>query len=185
MHSRSFLILLLALAPFVTATAPGPFTRPPLDDATILATFDEVNGFDIETAQLAVVRGHSETVRRLAAEILRDHSMVLQMARDLAARTGIVYHVSKADDPSRMHADVMARLGRLNGAEFDEAFLKNDLAFHDGAVHAVREVLLPAATNPDLRALLTAVLPGFEGHLKMTRDVAKQLGVRVATPMMP
>src|SRR5689334_11670759 len=90
MRIRSFLVSSLVLLPCLTAAAPGRRAGPPLDDAAILATFDEVNGFDIETAKLGVIRGHSESVRELAAEVLRDHSMVLQMARDLAARKGIV-----------------------------------------------------------------------------------------------
>lgn len=51
--------------------SPAPAGR---DDAALLATFDQVNGFDIETARLGVIRGHSEAVRALAALPCRDHS---------------------------------------------------------------------------------------------------------------
>lgn len=177
MRTRYTVALLLALAPLLAGAAPrGQPTR--IDDAAVLAIFDQVNGFDIETARLGAVRGSSEPVRALAADVLRDHSMVLQMARDLAARTGITYRVSTNDEGARSHAGAMTELGRLSGAAFDAAYLKHEIAFHDGAIHAVREVLLPAVTNPELRALLTTVLPGFEHHLAMTRELAKQAGIK-------
>ena len=52
------------------------------------------------------------------------------------------------------------------------------LALFDEAKDAVRRTLLPAATNAELKALLTEVLGGFENHLAETRRVAEALGVR-------
>ena len=176
MRTAHVLSLVLALTPFVQGAARAG-AAPTLDDAAVLATFDQVNGFDIETARLGAVRGSSEAVRSLAADVLRDHSMVLQMARDLAARVGISYRVPTADDGTRSHAAALTELGRLSGAAFDAAYLRYEIGFHDGAIRAVKEVLLPSATNPELRALLSTVGAGFEHHLAMTRDVARQLGV--------
>jgi putative membrane protein len=177
MRTRYALAALLAFTPILAGVAPhhSPIR---LDDAAALATFDQVNGFDIETARLGAVRGSSELVRALAADVLRDHSMVLQQARDLAARTGITYRVEVGNPGSRSHAGAMKELARLHGAAFDAAYLRHEIAFHDGAIHAVREVLLPGTTHPDLRALLTTTLPGFEHHLAVTRETARQLGIK-------
>jgi putative membrane protein len=171
MRTAHVLTLLLALTAFVGAPAL-------LDDAAVLATFDQANGFDIETARLGAVRGNSEAVRSLAADVLRDHSMVLQMTRDLAARAGISYRVPTADDGTRSHAAALSELGRLSGVAFDAAYLRHEIGFHTGAIHVVKEVLLPSVTNPELRTLLSTVVPAFEHHLAMTREVARQLGVR-------
>lgn len=148
------------------------------DDSALLATFDQVNGFDIETARLGVIRGHSEAVRALAADVLRDHSMVQQMARDFARQAGITYRVEMADDGARSHALALRTLERLSGPAFDAEYLKQEIGFHSGAIQAMKQVLVPGAINPELRALFNAVLPGFEHHLMMTREVAAKLGVR-------
>lgn len=177
MRIRYTFAVLLALTPLIAGRSAR--SQPaPMDDATVLAIFDQVNGFDIETARLGAVRGNSEAVRALAADVLRDHSMVLQMARDLAARAGITYRVPTGDEGARSHAGAMIELGRLSGAAFDAAYVRHEIAFHDGAIHAVREVLLPGVTNPELRTLLTTVLPGFEHHLAMTRELARQAGIK-------
>ena len=65
----------------------------------------------------------------------------------------------------------------MGGPAFDAAYLRHEIRFHDGAIAAVKQVLLPAATQPELRRLLTTVLPGLEHHLAMTRDLARELGV--------
>jgi putative membrane protein len=166
-------LLACLLLPLLAATPSAP-VAPPLTDAGILAIFDQVNGFDIETARMGVIRGHSEAVRSLAADVLRDHSMVQQMARDLASHAMIAYRVPTGDESERAHAAAMKELGGLSGSAFDAAYLKHEIAFHDGAIHAVREVLLPAATSPELKTLLNTVLPGFEHHLEMTREAARQ-----------
>lgn len=155
--------------------SPAPAGR---DDAALLATFDQVNGFDIETARLGVIRGHSEAVRALAADVLRDHSMVQQMARDLARQAGIIYQVDLADEGARSHAATLKALERLTGPAFDAEYLKQEIGFHAGAIQAMKQVLVPGAANPEVRALFSAVLPGFEHHLMMTRELAASLGVR-------
>lgn len=174
---RHRIVLSCLLALPLVAARPA-LSRSHLDDTAILATFDQVNGFDIETARLGAVRGSSETIRALAADVLRDHSMVVQMARDLGIRAGIKYQVPTDDPASRTHQAAMTELGKLTGQAFDAAYLKHEVAFHDAAVRAVKEVLLPSATNPELRSLLETVLPGFEHHLAMTRALARQAGVR-------
>lgn len=162
----------------VLASLPLLLAAVHLDDRMVFAAFDQVNGFDIQAAKLAVVRGGSEEVRGLAAEVLSDHAMVLQMARSLAARKGVTYRVSTDDAAARQHAATMRDLGRLQGAAFDSAYMRFEVRFHDGAIRAVRNDLLPQVSDPDLRALLTTVLPGFEAHLRMTREVAAGFGVR-------
>src|SRR6185503_14307885 len=89
---RTGFVLALAVA------AGGPSARAAtLDDTAIFAIYDQVNGFDIETATLGAVHGQSREVRALAAMVLRDHSMVRQMARDLAQRLGVAYDVPGQD----------------------------------------------------------------------------------------
>jgi len=174
MRVRPTLFLSCLLLPLLAASRSAP-VGPPLTDAGILAIFDQVNGFDIETARLGVIHGQSETVRSLAADVLRDHSMVQQMARDVASHAMIAYRVPTGDESGRAHAAAMKELAGLSGAAFDAAYLKHEIGFHDSAIHAVREVLLPAATSPELKTLLNTVLPGFEHHLEMTREAARQV----------
>src|SRR6266576_7098370 len=58
--------------------------QPALDDATIMAIFDNANTADIETGKVAAQRGHTNEVRQFGAMLARDHQMVRQQGRYLA-----------------------------------------------------------------------------------------------------
>jgi putative membrane protein len=162
---------LLVLAP---ATATGQ--NKPLDDPTIVAIFDAANTADIETGALAKARGSSNEVREFGAMLARDHEMVRQQGRDLAAKLGVTPTPPTPDQGAKDHAAAMARLRALKGAEFDRAFLQHEVAFHQAVIDAINGTLLPAIQNDELEALVKKIVPAFQAHLQMAQDIEKRLG---------
>jgi putative membrane protein len=150
---------------------------PALDDATIVAIFDNANTVDIETGKLAAKRGHSNEVRQFGAMLARDHEMVRQQGRDLAKKLGVTPTPPAGDQSARDQAAVIRRLRGLRGAEFDRAFLQREVQFHKDVIAAIETTLLPAIKNEELRALVVKVAPAFQAHLAM----AENFLTRVAT----
>jgi len=151
-----------------TATAVSART---LDDATIVAIFDAANTSDIETGELAAKMGSTKTIRDFGAMLARDHKNVRQQGRDLAKKLGVIPTPPKDDESAKAHAAVMKKLMTLKGAEFDKAFLQNEVGYHDAVIGAVTTTLLPAIQNADLKKLVTSVAPAFVAH----RDAAKNM----------
>jgi putative membrane protein len=155
--------------------------RPPapaLDDATIVAIFDNANTADIETGELAAQGGYASEVRRFGAMLARDHRMVRQQGRDLAEKLRLTPTPPSGDQSARDRAATMQRLSSLRGPEFDRAFLQHEVVFHERAIAAIEGSLLPAITNEELRALVLKVAPAFQAHLDMARTLGKQLASR-------
>jgi putative membrane protein len=150
---------------------------PALDDATIVAIFDNANTVDIETGKLAAERGSSNEVRQFGAMLARDHEMVRQQGRDLAKKLGVTPTPPAGDQSAREQAAVIHRLSSLRGGEFDRAFLQREVQFHKDVIAAIETTLLPAIKNEELRALVVKVTPAFQAHLAM----AENLLTRVAT----
>ena len=146
-------------------------------DADLFAAYDQVNTADIEVARLGAIKGSTEALRTLAAMVLHDHTMVRQIARDMAGSLKIAYEVPTDNELAKSHAEVIARLSKLEGPAFDRAYLAHELPFHLAAVKAVREILIPQAKSPKLRAHLNSVLPHFEMHIDATRSTAEALGI--------
>jgi len=142
-----------------------------LDDATIVAIFDAANTSDIETGELGAKMGSTKEVRDFGAMLARDHKNVRQQGRDLAKKLGVTPTPPKDDDSAKAHAAVMKKLMSLKGAEFDKAFLQNEVGYHDAVIGAVTNTLLPAIQNSDLKKLVTTVAPAFVAH----RDAAKNM----------
>ena len=162
----------LTTVPGSTAAAQGAS----LDDATIVAIFDGANTADIETGALAEARGSAKEVRDFGAMLARDHKMVRQQGRDLAAKLGVTPTPPKDDQGAKDHAAAMAHLRSLKGAEFDRAFLRHEVEFHQAVIDAINGTLLPAIQNGELKALVEKVAPAFQAHMAM----AKEIGEKVA-----
>ena len=148
-----------------------------LNDATILAIFDQANSTDIYVGRLGAKYGHSEEVRGLGKMVATDHVAVQQMGRDLANKLNIIPTPPDDDTSIAEHAKSVALLRSKSGSEFDKAYLKHEIVFHQTVINAVKGTLLPAVKNGELRNLLNKVLPGFEHHLAATKTVAEKLGV--------
>jgi putative membrane protein len=157
-----------------TVEAPAPA----LDDATIVAIFDNANTADIETGKLAAQRGHSNEVRQFGAMLARDHDMVRQQGRDLAKKLGVTPTPPAADQSARDQAALIRRLSGLGGPEFDRAFLEHEVVFHRDVIAAIETTLLPAITNEELRALVLKVAPAFQAHLDMAQNLRKRLATK-------
>ena len=148
-----------------------------LDDATIFAIFDQANTADLWVGRLAVKKGASEDVRMLGKMVAVDHVAVQQMGRDLSTKLGIIPTPPDNDNSAENLAKAVAMLQSKSGTDFDKAYLKHEIAFHQSVVDAIKTTLLPAAQNEQLRALINKVLPGFEHHLAETKAAAKKMGI--------
>src|SRR5437763_17029355 len=81
-----------------------------LDDPTIVAIFDAANTADIETGQLAMQKGSTQEVRDFGAMLARDHKMVRQQGRDLAAKLHVTPTPPADDAGAKAHAAAMTDL---------------------------------------------------------------------------
>lgn len=156
-----------------------PISGRKLDDAAIAAIYDQVNGFDIETAQLGVSQGKSDQVRKLARMVAKDHTEVRRLAAELARAQGVRLALPiERVAAEQQHKEQLATLRALSGEAFDRAYLLHEIEFHQNAINAVEEILLPALQNTELAKLYRQVLPGFQHHLQQTKQAAAALGYR-------
>jgi putative membrane protein len=107
--------------------------------------------------------------------LARDHKMVRQQGRDLAAKLKVTPTPPKDDQSAKDHAAAMASLRSLEGAAFDRAFLRHEVAFHQAVIDAINGTLLPAIQNGELKALVEKVAPAFQAHMAMARELEKKL----------
>jgi len=156
----------VSISMYSTSTAPTA-----LDDATIVAIFDEANTADVETGELAMKKGSTKEIRDFGAMLARDHKNVRQQGRDLAKKLGVKPTAPKPDPYAASHAEAMKKLEALSGKEFDRAFLEHEVAYHDAVIAAITNTLLPATQNAELKDLEKMVAPAFVAH----RDAAKNM----------
>ena len=163
--------VLLAVTIVASTTSLQAQSAPPLNDPTIVAIFDAANTWDIETGSLAAKRGTTAEVRAFGKMLVRDHTAVRKLGRDLARKLGVTPTPPKNFAMEKDHVETMRKLKAATTAEFDRMFLSLDVAYHTAVIGAVESTLLPAAQNKEFKDLVTSVVPAFKGH----RDAGQQL----------
>jgi putative membrane protein len=131
---------------------------------------------DVEGAKQALSKSTNKDVRAFAEQMVRDHTVVNKQALDLVHKLKVTL---QDNDLSRalteQAAGKRAELAKLKGAEFDKAYLANEVGYHVTVNGALEVTLIPSATNPELRSLLQTGLRIFEGHRQHAQEVASAL----------
>lgn len=146
-----------------------------LDDAAIVAIFDLANTADIETGKLGAERAQNKEVRDYGTMLAQVHTEVRQKGRDLAKKLGVTPKLPADNTMLRDHQAAMSRLAKLSGAEFDRAFLEHEEAFHKAVLDAVKNTLLPAIQNQELKDFVASLGPAFEAHRVMAEHLEKKV----------
>lgn len=163
-----------AMAHDTTATAaatPAKLTDPEI--ASVAVTADQI---DIDYAKIAKEKSKNKSVLEFASTMERDHGNVNKQAIALAKKL----NVTPQDNPTTQSllaqaATTKQMLNSKTGAEFDKAYVDNEVAYHKAAIDLVQNTLIPDATNPQLKSLLQSALPIFKGHLEHAEKLQAEL----------
>jgi putative membrane protein len=174
--------LALAAAALLSGCSPSPepaasphpagatASAPHVSDAEIAAIVVAANAIDVEAGRLALARSQDAEVRRFAQTMVTDHSAVNAAAAALVGRLGVTPAENAISRSLQEGArQTQTRLSALQGAAFDQAYLDNEIAYHVAVIKAMDGVLIPGATNAELKATLVGVRPAFVAHLEHAR----------------
>jgi putative membrane protein len=131
---------------------------------------------DIAAAKQALAKSSSKGVKAFADDMVRDHEAVNKQALALVKKLNVT---PEDNDTSRLlskqAADKLAELAKLKGAEFDKAYVANEVAYHKAVDSALETLLIPSASNAELKSLLQTGLKIFQGHEQHAEHVAAAL----------
>lgn len=131
---------------------------------------------DIGYAEIALQRSKNRTVREFANEMLKDHKAVNDKALALVKKLGVTPQDNETSQAlTRQAAEKRAELMQLSGAAFDRAYAENEVAYHSFVNNAVDTLLIPSATNGELKGLLTVGLKIFRGHQRHAEHMVQKV----------
>lgn len=165
-------------APAGSETTPVPDApAAALDDADIAAVVVAANSIDVSYGEIARERATDERVKQFAEMMITDHTAVNESAGELVARLGVTpteNDLSRSLESSA--ATTRESLQTKSGAEFDRAYIENEVAYHRAVLSALDETLIPGATNEELKQTLEGVRPAFQAHLDHAESLLAALG---------
>ncbi|MCW7538017.1 DUF4142 domain-containing protein [Aquabacterium sp. A7-Y] len=191
--TRHFIAALAAVAAALTAssspaqqgnpagTTPSSQMRAPADvpnpqDRLFVTLAGQGGLAEVQLARLALDKARSDAVKRFARRMLDEHSQANQQLAAAARQAGLV----PPDRPSDEHRATYDRLARLDGAAFDEAYVRDQLIEHQKTT----QVLLwemGSGQQPALQRFASATLPTVLDHLEHVQQLLGEL-TGAATP---
>ena len=168
------LIMTVAAACLLSGAALAQGAKP--TDPQIAHIAYTAGQLDIDAAKQALAKSKNKDVRSFAEDMVRDHTAVNKQALDLVKKLKVT---PEDNDTSRSltkaAADKKAEMAKLNGADFDKAYVANEVAYHKTVNGALETTLIPSANNAELKSLLQTGLKLFQGHQQHAEHVAAAL----------
>src|SRR6185437_15880895 len=131
---------------------------------------------DIAAAKQALQKSKNKEVKTFAEDMVRDHEAVNKKALALVKKLKVTPEDNDTSKTlSKNASDKLAELSKLSGAEFDKAYVANEVAYHKAVDNALETTLIPSASNAELKSLLQTGLKIFEGHEQHAEHVAANL----------
>jgi putative membrane protein len=131
---------------------------------------------DIAAAKQALAKSHNKAVREFASEMVRDHQAVNDKALALVKELKVTPKDNATSEAlSKQAAETMASLAKLNGHNFDHAYVANEIAYHGTVNDALKKTLIPSANNAQLKSLLETGLTLFTEHQKHAEHLATEV----------
>lgn len=167
-----YVVPIVLLAPAMAfAQAKGP------SDAQIAGIVVTANQIDVDAGKLAKAQSSNKEVQDFAQQMITDHTAVNKQAAALAGKLGVKPQDSDTSKSLKQAAaEATKKLKGLKGAQFDKAYVDNEVAYHQQVLDAIDKVLIPSAQNAELKGLITKVRPAIAAHLEHAKHLQASLG---------
>ncbi len=134
------------------------------------------NMAEVELGKMASTKAASNDVKQFGQKMVEDHSKANDELKQLAAQKKVML----PPDVMPGHKQLMEKLSKLSGADFDKEYVAAMVADHEKDVAAFENVSKTAA-DADVKAFATKTLPTLKMHLEMIKAMAGKMGVKMKT----
>jgi putative membrane protein len=161
-----------APAPSATDTGAGTEATP----QAILSQMNVSNTMEIQLSRMASKQATSPAVKRIGTQLVTDHSKNRQEVTALAKKLNVSLTPSTGGSVTASDSAAMpAELRGASGAEFDRAFVQQQIQLHQNNIQKIQNQMLPAVEEPQLKAYLQKTLKAMQGHLATLEKTEQQL----------
>jgi putative membrane protein len=142
----------------------------------ILSQMNVANTMEIQLSRMASKQATTPAVKRIATQLVTDHSKNRQEVTALAKTLNVSLTPATGGNVSASDSAAMpAELQGASGAEFDRAFVQHQIQLHQNNIQKIQGQLLPAVQEPQLKAYLQKTLKAMQGHLATLEKTEQQL----------
>ncbi|SFB59220.1 putative membrane protein [Rhizobium sp. NFR07] len=140
---------------------------PKTEDFILQASASDM--FEIESSKLALQKG-DEPTKAFAQQMITGHEKTTAELKALLTSGKVQGNPVTA--LTEDHKEEVDELAKLDGAEFNEEYIDDQVEAHEDAVDLFKRYA-EEGENADLKAWAAKTLPALEHHYKMAQDLDK------------
>jgi len=172
MKKLSLFTLFVALTfyGFFGLTLQADENKTPVTDEQFVMKASQGGLAEVHLGKLADKNSSNAEVKKFGQRMVDDHSAANRELTTLAARKKF----QVADEMDKEHQDLASKLEKMQGSEFDRAFMNAMVKDHEAAV-SLFTAKSKDAKDEDLKAFASKTLPTLKDHLDQARNIAKKV----------
>jgi putative membrane protein len=140
-------------------------------DATFVREAAASSTAEVEHGELATQNASSADVKQFAKRMVDDHTKANSELKSIASKKQITIPA----ELTGKHKAMQDKLSKLQGAEFDKAYMAHMVTAHQEAVNLFQREA-KSGKDDEVKAWAEKTLPTLQEHLKMARDINAKLG---------
>ncbi len=167
-------VLPLLVASFMFGAAHAATTD--MSDKEIAEIMKTANDAEIDAAKAARSRADNKEVKDFAKHMIDEHEknnkeakQVLKKA-DISPKSNEMAKTLKKDSKEKL-----SELKKMKGAEFDKAYIDEQVAMHQQLLNDLEQKYIPAAQNPELKAFLEKTKTHVQEHLSKAQQIQQTI----------
>jgi len=119
---------------------------------------------EVELGKLAQQKAMNEDVKKFGEHMVQDHSKANDQLKQTVSAKGVQVPASM----DKKHQGDIDKLGKLSGADFDKAYMKQMVSDHKKDVSEFQKAA-KSAKDSDVKSFAASTLPTLQEHLKMAQ----------------
>jgi putative membrane protein len=140
-------------------------------DSKFIHEISSDNLMDIRLGQIAENKASNSEVKDFGKRMVTDHTKLEDDWTSMAAKNGLKF----TPGLGRRHKAKVDQLEKLSGKEFDRAYMTSMVRNHQEDVDYLQNESKSARSAP-VRDLVGSILPTFEQHLTLAKQVGSKVG---------
>ena len=175
-HVSLFAALAAAIFMSTASTVAAPARQLSQQDQKFLDRAWNINTAEVRLGDLARQRATTADVKAFGKRMVTDHTKLDQELTALATKHGAA--LPKSID--RHHQELIDKLSKLSGSDFDKQYMTAMIEGHEKAVSAFEKESKDAAQT-DVDKWSAQALPILNEHLQLAEKTGKEVGASMPT----
>jgi len=172
---RKFAILFAGLL----LLPPAGLLAQEVSDAQIASIVVTANQVDVDAGALVASKTTNAEIKKFAELMVTDHNAVNRAAIELVTKLKVTPQDNATSQSLKAGGEKnLTALKALDGPALDKAYVDHEVAYHQQVLEALDKILIPGATNAELKGLLVKVRPAFVAHLEHAKALQTAMARR-------